>query len=300
MQVRSFVEAYRKWHSRYPSFSEVRNTLGLPPSTASVGLRLDGCCGPARSKGQGTQCDPCFILAWPPAITGCELSALISHLTSQVNEPLSEPQVRSALTWLSARGLVRLEGEALRLREPDRPELQLYPCLSRHLSARKFLRSLGVEPGTYVFQDTSTGGRRGQGRLTRPDFTLAAIKAGRFERPIEVTTFEVKNRSGADVPSVYEVVAHGRISHFPFLACPRSRLEPARIESIRTASKKEGVGLILFDIVEDGDGDFTTENMRIDMMPRRRSPDMAELQNHLAARLTHANCAKLEELGRGT
>ena len=38
-QVRSFVEAYRKRHGRDPSFSEVRNTLGLPPSTASVYLR---------------------------------------------------------------------------------------------------------------------------------------------------------------------------------------------------------------------------------------------------------------------
>ena len=38
-QVRSFVEAYRKRHGRDPSFSEVRNTLRLPPSTASVYLR---------------------------------------------------------------------------------------------------------------------------------------------------------------------------------------------------------------------------------------------------------------------
>ena len=38
-QVRSFVEAYRKRHGRDPSFSDVRNTLGLPPSTASVYLR---------------------------------------------------------------------------------------------------------------------------------------------------------------------------------------------------------------------------------------------------------------------
>jgi hypothetical protein len=38
-QVRSFVEAYRKRHGCDPSFSEVRNTLRLPPSTASVYLR---------------------------------------------------------------------------------------------------------------------------------------------------------------------------------------------------------------------------------------------------------------------
>jgi hypothetical protein len=38
-QVRSFVEAYRVRHARDPSFSEVRNSLGLPPSTTSVYLR---------------------------------------------------------------------------------------------------------------------------------------------------------------------------------------------------------------------------------------------------------------------
>src|SRR5262245_18223243 len=38
-QVRSFVEAYRARHGRDPSFSEVRNSLGLPSSTASVYLR---------------------------------------------------------------------------------------------------------------------------------------------------------------------------------------------------------------------------------------------------------------------
>lgn len=47
------------------------------------------------------------ILAWKPANAGsCDLAALMTHLTRKVNEPLSEPQVRSALIWLSARGLV--------------------------------------------------------------------------------------------------------------------------------------------------------------------------------------------------
>ena len=38
-QVRSFVDSYRKRHGRDPSFTEVRNSLGLPRSTASVYLR---------------------------------------------------------------------------------------------------------------------------------------------------------------------------------------------------------------------------------------------------------------------
>lgn len=239
------------------------------------------------------------ILAWPQARTGCELSALISHLTRQVNERLSEPEVRSALSSLSERGLVRVDGDAVRLIEPDQPELQLYPSLARHFSAHRFLASLDVEPGTYVFQNTSAGGRRGHGPLKQPDFTLAAIRAARFQRPIDVTTFEVKNRSGANVKSVYEVVAHGRISHFPFLACPSSNLEPDKIDAIRKASEDQGIGLILFDIVQDGRGEFNIKRVRIDMMPERRSPDMAELTQYLEGRLTPANCKKLEELAKG-
>ena len=38
-QVRSFVDAYRKRLGRDPSFSDVRHSLGLPRSTASVYLR---------------------------------------------------------------------------------------------------------------------------------------------------------------------------------------------------------------------------------------------------------------------
>ena len=42
--------------------------------------------------------------------------------------------MRSAITWLSTRGLVRVDGDALRLSEPDRPELALYPSLSGHFA----------------------------------------------------------------------------------------------------------------------------------------------------------------------
>jgi hypothetical protein len=38
-QVRSFVEANRMRHGRDPTFTEVRHSLGLPRSTASVYLR---------------------------------------------------------------------------------------------------------------------------------------------------------------------------------------------------------------------------------------------------------------------
>lgn len=196
-------------------------------------------------------------------------------------------------------GTRRIEGTELRLSEPDQPESQLYDSLGRQFVARKFLASLGVAPGTYVFQDTSRGGRAGHGLLSKPDFTLVAIKPGRFERTLEVTTFEVKNRSGANVASVYEVVAHGRVSHFPFLICPRSKIDPAKIDAIRRESERKGIGLILFDIELDGTGGFTTKHVRVDRMPERGSPAISEVEKYLEGRLTPENCARLEELAKG-
>lgn len=125
-------------------------------------------------------------------------------------------------------------GDRVRLTEPDRPELRLYEPLSKRINNRGFLRNLGIEPGSYVFQDTSAGGATGSGPLSGPDFTFATIRATRFEKAPEITTIEVKNRAGANVNVVYDIRAHRRVSHFPYLACPRSHLNPASTEVIRS------------------------------------------------------------------
>jgi hypothetical protein len=86
-----------------------------------------------------------------------------------------------------------------------------------------------------------------------PDFTLAVIKSWRFDpgSSLEVYSFEVKRRGGTSLTSVYEAVAHGRFVHHPYLACPRSRLDAKQNADLQTACVREGVGLILFDIVVD-------------------------------------------------
>ena len=57
-----------------------------------------------------------------------------------------------------------------------------------------------------MLQDTSAIAGS-EGRYSRPDITLAAIRAWKYDpkRTLEVYSFEVKNRKGSNVPAVYEV-----------------------------------------------------------------------------------------------
>jgi len=236
------------------------------------------------------------IRSWPAANSGCDLPALVSYLTGRLNTPLSEPEVQNAVNWLTARGLARLDGDWLKLTEPDRPELKLYEPLSKRLNNLKFLKNLGIERGTYVFQDTSTGGAPGSGLLSRPDFTLATIRATRFEKALEITTIEVKNRAGANVKAVFDIRAHRRVSHFPYLACPRSRLNPASTDSIRATCRAEDIGLILFDIELDGAGGCEVTGLKIDHKPRRAAPERDLTDKYLVSRLSPENCAALETI----
>ena len=236
------------------------------------------------------------IRSWAEANTGCDFPALVSYLTGRLNAPLSEPEVQRAVNWLTARGLAKFDGDYLKLTEPDRPELKLYEPLSKRLNSRKFLKSLDIKAGTYVFQDTSTGGAPGSGLLSRPDFTLATIRATRFEKALEITTIEVKNRAGANVKAVFDIRAHRRISHFPYLACPRSHLNPANTEAIKSTCRAEDIGLILFDIELDGAGGCEVTSLKIDHKPRRTSPDRGLADNYLASSLSPENCATLEAI----
>lgn len=239
------------------------------------------------------------ICAWPAANTGCDFSALVSYLAGRLNTPLSEPEVQNAVNWLMARGLAKLDGERLRLTEPDRKELELYRPLERRLNTRRFLNALNVGAGSYVLQDTSAGGAQKTGLLSKPDFTLATFRAGQFDKTLEIITIEVKNRAGSNINAVYDTRAHRHFSHFAYLACPRSRLNAASTDLIRATCETENVGLILFDIEEDGIGNFDIDKVKVEHKPRRSSPEGTEIDNFLTSRLTAFNCARLKELSRG-
>ncbi len=226
----------------------------------------------------------------------CDVHALTSYLSAKANRLLSLQDVEDALRWLEVRDLVSRDGDKVWLSEPDRRELELYGALEGLLKSSLLLERIGVSGNEYVFQKTALGGVRGDGPLTRPDFTVAAIRSWRFDpqRTLEVFSFEVKNRAGASIPAVYEAVAHGRFAHYPYLVCPRSRLNDATNEAMVTACVREGIGLVFFDIVVPGDGGFVIECLEVVQEAERRAPDPVLVQRHLESRLSRENCMSLE------
>lgn len=241
------------------------------------------------------------ILKWPPLLEGGDIDVLTHDLMREGNRVLSRDEVEVALQALSDRELVERKGPRVRLSEPDRPESELYERLEVQMRLPNTVQSLGVNSPQFVFQKTATGGPRGDGRLTRPDFTLAAICSWRFDpqRTLEVYSFEVKNRSGTSVSAVYEAVAHGRFAHHPYLVCPRSRFHPEANEGIIEACNREGVGLMMFDIVVPPSGDFCIEGLELVTLAERRSADPQLVERHIEGRLREENLKQLEAYAGG-
>jgi hypothetical protein len=240
------------------------------------------------------------IEGWEAAKNWVQLAALNHYLQRELNEDLSDSDVRSVLESLAIRGRVELQDGKMRLSEPECVETELYDKLEPELKRQELLRQLGVRSESFVLQNTSVGGPR-SGPLTRPDFTLAAIQSWRFDphRTLDVFSFEVKNRAGASIAAVYEAVAHGRLVHYPHLVCPRSKLYPDTSEEIRKTSLAEGVGLILFDISQNEKGDCSVDNLELQVEAERRSPNPLNVEKYLESRLTPDNADVLHRMSKG-
>ena len=241
------------------------------------------------------------ILGWDEAKSGFQFNALGGHLNYTLNQVVSEAEIIAALTELGENELIEQERGVYRLSEPDRPELELYEPLEAGFQTNGIWSRLGIDRHQWVFQKTAAGGVRGAGRLSMPDFTLAAIKSWRFDprRSLEIYSFEVKRRAGTSVASVYEAVAHGRFAHHPYLVCPRSNLDRSLNSELKDACLKEGVGLILFDIVVEPPNRFSLKRIELIEEAVRRSPDPQMIEEHLSKRLSAANCQRLERMARG-
>lgn len=241
------------------------------------------------------------IVEWPESHKGCHLGALVTHINSALNAPLSHNAVLGAIEVLRRRELIESDGPIFRIREPDCRELDLYDLLEPQFLSPKFRDQLGLRTERVVFQRTATGGPLGSGLLSKPDFTLAAIQSWRFdpERTLEVYSFEVKNRAGAGLKSVYEAVAHGRFVHHPYLVCPRSKFDNALNAGLQTACVREGVGLIFFDLLAE-DGAHFINCLEPIVRPQRRPLDPWLVQQQLESRLAPENQDKLAAFAMGT
>lgn len=241
------------------------------------------------------------ILGWDQAKSGFQFNALAGHVNYTLNRVVSEAEIIEALSELGENELIEQERGIYRLSEPDRPELELYEPLEAGFETNGIWTRLGIDRHQWVFQKTAAGGIRGAGRLSMPDFTLAAIKSWRFDprRSLEVYSFEVKRRAGTSIASVYEAVAHGRFAHYPYLVCPRSNLDQSLNSELEDACLREGIGLILFDIVVEPSHQFRLKRIELIEQAVRRFPDPQIIEEHLSKRLSPANCQRLERMARG-
>jgi hypothetical protein len=238
------------------------------------------------------------IEAWEMAKSWVQVPALTTYLQRTLNAPLSEGEVEGALERLERRDQIQRRGNQVRLVEPDRAEKQLYTHIHRGLSNNELLRGLGINGSAFVLQDTSLGGAT-NGRLERPDFILAASERGRFGRSLDVFSFEVKNRRGTSIDAVYDVRAHGRFVHYPYLVCPRSGLFPEETEKIRQTCENQEIGLIIFDMVVHDRDNFSVDRLRIKQKARRFSPERREVERQLESRFTSNNADELRRLMSG-
>lgn len=245
-----------------------------------------------------------LVLAWPVARDTTDVQVLLAYLRQETNKPMPLEQVEQLLANLEHRHLCKRDGQKFWLREPDCREDALYRPLEEALQQPAILAALGLDPQQQlVFQNTATGGTSGDGRLTRPDFTMALIRRWEFDpqRTLDVFSFEVKNHAGLSIASVYEAVAHARMVHYPYLVCPRSRLYPETTEQIRRVCASEQIGMITFRL-ERAPGEavqVAVRDLEVVSEASRGSPDPANVQRHLRARLTKPLREKLLTLANG-
>jgi hypothetical protein len=239
------------------------------------------------------------IIDWPESHNGCHLGALVTHVNVKLNAPIGQNAVLEAIEILRRRELIESDGAIYRIREPDCRELDLYDLLECQFLTAQFKSTLGLRSERIVFQNTATGGLLGSGLLSKPDFTLAVIQSWRFdpEKTLEVYSLEVKNRAGAGLRSVYEAVAHGRFVHHPYLVCPRSRFDDAFNTGMQSACVREGVGLILFDLMADS-GAHSVDRLELAVRAQRRAIDPWVVQQYLEGRLTPVNQDRLASFAK--
>ena len=239
------------------------------------------------------------IQDWEDGRNWFDLAGLNNHLTRLHKQHIPDEDIERELRWLEETGQLERRPGQFKLREYDPPEQTLYGKLEGHLRSGEFsIRQLDLKADTFVLQDTSKGGAQGEGRLTRPDFTLAAVRRWRFDptATLDVYSFEVKNRAGSSVSAVYEAFAHGRYVNYAYLVCPRSRFAESLNRALKSTCEREGVGLILFDIQVTQLKEYSVTNVNLHVRAERRAPDPSETEKFLDRRLNDENKLRLEQL----
>ena len=107
----------------------------------------------------------------------------------------------------------------------------------------------GLDP--VIVEITARGGRRADGKWSRPDVTLASYKTCPWVpgKHFDLITFEIKPAEGLDVTVIYEALAHRRAATraYALLHIPHDRVEATEeiVKEICEEAKRHGVGVVV-------------------------------------------------------
>lgn len=101
-----------------------------------------------------------------------------------------------------------------------------------------------------IVEVTAQGGRRPDGKWSRPDITLASYKTYLYVpgRHYDIITFEIKPPDAIDITVVYEALAHRRSAtkSYALLHVPsdqKQQFEP-QLQTIAAEAERVGIGVI--------------------------------------------------------
>ncbi len=167
--------------------------------------------------------------------------------------------------------------------DEDQTERDLYEPM---LDVIKKDWSLEAGLKAVVAEITAQGGRRRDGKWSRPDITLASYRVFPYVagRHFDLITFEIKSYNAIDITVIYEALAHRRaatraytIVHIP--SERRSELAET-LDEICEEAKRIGIGVI----VAENPNDYKTWEELVEAL--RHEPDPQRLNDFLSKQVS--------------
>lgn len=235
-----------------------------------------------------------LIQRFLPAQGSISLSELELRVAREMGVPLNREEFDEALSREASAELYR-EGR-VRMTEPDLPEADLMARVGTYLTSDEAKNALRVSQDSTMVEDTSRTGAAGMGEYSRPDFLMATIRRFRYDPSayLDLISFELKNRRGADLKGVHETLAHARFAHYSYYIIPRSRLRPQQTDELIRACSAYDLGVITFTIGQNQ----SVGHFRFEQYPKRRPVDPHTVEHFIEKQLSPAFRTKLAEMAR--
>ncbi len=222
------------------------------------------------------------------------LSELELRIARSIGEPIDREEFEDALKQVAS--AERYRDGRVRMTEPDLPEAGLMGRVGVFLTSDGALEAIMAKRDLTLLEDTSFAGARGTGTYSRPDFVMATIRRFKFDPAsfLDVYSFELKNRQGANLQGVHETLAHARFAHYSFYVIPRSRIRPEQTDDLIRACSRYDLGVITFTIGQNQ----SVGHFRFEQFPKRRAPDPSEIEAFIENRFSREKQESLKSWAR--